>query len=433
MWAVSFAMMSLLLAACGNTAPNEGASTEGDKQPNVEPTKEPLELSVYYMGSDSSTERFMEVYGDAIRKKYPNFTLKWMNYNSVKFADLAPTKTPVDIFYGPMGNYPLVTESGYADMDITDLVQTNKIDLNKLEPASLGIMKQMNGGKLNALPINLLYLVLVYNKDIFDKFGEPYPKDGMTWDQTLEIAKRLTRQDAGVQYMGFGNQQWAAFWRGNQYGQEMFDAAAGKAILDSGKWPDMFRKIVPFFQIDGNPYMPDPANTFTKERRLAMMVGLNSQVTSPTVFQGVNYDVVQLPTYPDRPGVGSGPQPLWFSVSGTTAHRKEAFAAIAQLLTPEYQMQIARTSSYPALQMDGLEQILGSDNEQMKTRNIKGLIPNKFAPAPLPTLYGIAPASALNEAFNAAATGQKDINTALREANEKLNKLLEERKAAGAK
>ncbi|MDF2715158.1 MAG: extracellular solute-binding protein family 1 [Paenibacillus sp.] len=120
-----------------------------------------------------------------------------------------------------MGNYASVVDGGYAELDITELVRKHKLDLNRFEPASLQIMRQMNGGKLNALPINLLYLVLVYNKDIFDKFGEPYPRDGMTWEEAVQIAKKLTRNDAGVQYMGFGNQQWAAFWRGNQFGQEM--------------------------------------------------------------------------------------------------------------------------------------------------------------------------------------------------------------------
>ncbi|MDF2715157.1 MAG: transporter substrate-binding protein [Paenibacillus sp.] len=191
--------------------------------------------------------------------------------------------------------------------------------------------------------------------------------------------------------------------------------------------------MVPFFQINGNEYMANPMDAFVKERRLAMMVGLNSQATSPLTFQGVNYDVVQLPSFPDRPGIGSAPQPLWFSISGTTPHREEAFLSIAELLTVEFQTAIARSSSYPSVMIPGLESILASDNEPMKSRNVKGLIPKKFATAPVPTLYGIAPTTVLNEAFQSVAKGEKDINTALREANEKLNKQLEERKAAGAK
>lgn len=41
-----------------------------------------------------------------------------------------------------------------------------------------------------------------YNKGIFDKFGVPYPKDGMTYDEAIELAKKVTRSVDGVQYYG---------------------------------------------------------------------------------------------------------------------------------------------------------------------------------------------------------------------------------------
>lgn len=46
---------------------------------------------------------------------------------------------------------------------------------------------------------------LFYNKDIFDKFGVAYPKNGMIYEETLDLdlARRVTRSDGGVQYLGF--------------------------------------------------------------------------------------------------------------------------------------------------------------------------------------------------------------------------------------
>src|SRR5690606_24616722 len=63
-------------------------------------------------------------------------------------------------------------------------------------------------GKFHAVPDKANYPfvnhALVYNKDIFNKFAVEYPKDHMTWDEVVELSKRLQRMDNGVQYYGLG-------------------------------------------------------------------------------------------------------------------------------------------------------------------------------------------------------------------------------------
>ncbi|MDD5698788.1 MAG: extracellular solute-binding protein [Victivallaceae bacterium] len=41
-------------------------------------------------------------------------------------------------------------------------------------------------------PLNLYHTYLIYNKDIFDKYGVPYPPYDLTWDKYIEIAQKLT-------------------------------------------------------------------------------------------------------------------------------------------------------------------------------------------------------------------------------------------------
>jgi multiple sugar transport system substrate-binding protein len=55
---------------------------------------------------------------------------------------------------------------------------------------------------LYALPFSMNYGMTIYNKDIFDKFGIPYPKDMMTWNEMLDLGKKLTKLEQGVQYVG---------------------------------------------------------------------------------------------------------------------------------------------------------------------------------------------------------------------------------------
>ena len=41
-------------------------------------------------------------------------------------------------------------------------------------------------------PLNLYHSYIIYNKDIFDKYGVPYPPEDLTWGKYIEIAQKLT-------------------------------------------------------------------------------------------------------------------------------------------------------------------------------------------------------------------------------------------------
>jgi multiple sugar transport system substrate-binding protein len=47
-------------------------------------------------------------------------------------------------------------------------------------------------GKQYGVPLSVQARVLFYNRNIFDRFGVPYPRGAMTWREFIEIAKRVT-------------------------------------------------------------------------------------------------------------------------------------------------------------------------------------------------------------------------------------------------
>lgn len=69
-----------------------------------------------------------------------------------------------------------------------DLIKRHNIDLSRFEPSIISALEKMSGGGLYGLPLYNDRMALYYNKDIFDKFGVPYPKDGMTWDEVIELS-----------------------------------------------------------------------------------------------------------------------------------------------------------------------------------------------------------------------------------------------------
>ncbi|MGQ9597923.1 MAG: extracellular solute-binding protein [Anaerolineae bacterium] len=59
-------------------------------------------------------------------------------------------------------------------------------------------------GKIWSLPVEATYLLIYYDKRLFDAAGVPYPQPGWTWDDFLAIAKALTIRDGDtVSQWGF--------------------------------------------------------------------------------------------------------------------------------------------------------------------------------------------------------------------------------------
>lgn len=101
-----------------------------------------------------------------------------------------------------------ITLIGYKQMglpsDIGEVVQKNKFNLDRFKPDTLDAIKiGYESDYLIGIPYTMQFNALYYNKDIFDRFGVPYPKDGSTWHQLIELARTLTRQHDGVKYRGF--------------------------------------------------------------------------------------------------------------------------------------------------------------------------------------------------------------------------------------
>src|SRR2546427_477585 len=57
--------------------------------------------------------------------------------------------------------------------------------------------RRRRGAAVYAIPDGYTPMVVVYNKDLFDRGGIPYPSDDWTWDDFTRIAKLLTRDTDG--------------------------------------------------------------------------------------------------------------------------------------------------------------------------------------------------------------------------------------------
>lgn len=86
---------------------------------------------------------------------------------------------------------------------------------------------QINGVQY-LLPKDYSPLAVYYNKTIFDKAGIPYPKEGWTWDDMLDIALDLTQDTDGDGRIDVYGLQLPASWT---TGFEYWVAAAGGSLI----------------------------------------------------------------------------------------------------------------------------------------------------------------------------------------------------------
>jgi multiple sugar transport system substrate-binding protein len=437
-----------LLAACTGNGGGEKKETGSDGKKDGEATQktdtsvkqEPVTLTFFEPSTGQSKQLFMEQYGNAIEKKFPNVKTNFVHITPkdgggyVLLPDLLATGTHIDVVFSSIG----AIHSRFIDFqlqsDITDLITKYKYDMSRLDDTAVGLMKEIAGGGIYGLPVTNNPSVLVYNRDLFDKFGVPYPKDGMTWDETYDIAKKMTRTDGGVNYRGFVT-SFSHIALMNQLSANFVDRATFKPLLSTDdKWKKHADNLVRFFQIPGNEAKGTNLAQMNKwfiEERIAAMYATQVWLSPSDPLNMVNWDLASLPEYGDLRGVGSQPYPTYFNITNMAkgTARDTAFQVIAWLTSDEYQLAKSKEGVLPMVKSPEIRAAFGSNMPFLKGRNVKALMPAKPAAASVWTKYTPVANVAMLEQLDKVLQGQIDVNAAMRQASEVVEKKVAEDKA----
>ncbi|RKN85548.1 ABC transporter substrate-binding protein [Paenibacillus ginsengarvi] len=423
------------LSACG--ASNDGKTKEPEAGKAAEAPKEPVTLTFYDPSAKQDPAIFMEQYGDFIQKKYPHITVKYISSPDTNpeghIANMLAAGEPIDIMLNAdINHYRLIAPFKF-EYDLTGLAKSRGFDLSKLEPGTLKAVQALsNNNGLYAIPYKMQAMGLLYNKDLFDKFGRPYPKDGMTWDEVYEVAKTMTRSDSGVQYRGFITQFYNTAWL-NQLSLGFVDPKTEKSVLNSDeRWARLVKNLTRFYEIPGNETKEGSfgtiSNLFLKDRVAAMYAYF-----IPTTPQEVNWDVVTYPEFSDRRGVGPQQLLTLAYVTSTSKHKEAAFDAVAYLASDEVQTNMSRKAlAFPVTTSQAAKDAFGQDTPFLQGKNVRALLKSKPAD-PFPSSpYQRTAALPLEKTMYELTKGAMDVNTALRKMAEDGDKDIEKAKAAAA-
>jgi multiple sugar transport system substrate-binding protein len=392
---------------------------------------EPVKLVLYDQAAALSPEEFEAFFIRPVQAKYPNITIE-MTKTSGQELIAAGTVPDLITTSRPYVSTQLELRLGG---DLTQMVKDNGIDLSRLQPEPLEALRQMGGnGELFGLPFSIGYGVTAYNKDIFDKFAVPYPKDEITWNQMLELGKKLTRIDQGVQYIGAAPRNAQAMTL--QYSLPVIDLKTNKAVLTSDGYNKVFTLMKQFYAIPG--YLGDGGQSvyewaaFFKDQRVAMFPdwfsSLTSQLTSQQKNGGVpfNWDIVSFPVYDDRPTLGKQVDFHVVMVPPTGKNKDAASLVVKTMLSDEVQTLLNKSGRLTALKDDKVKSTLAQSLPLYKGKNVQGIFKVKAAPVVESTVYDTKIYKILKDSGEEMAKKDLDVNTVLRQANEKANQVINE-------
>lgn len=186
-YAASLLALSLTLTACTSGGGKEEGAVGGlDRE-----DKGTLKIGYF------NEEAFYMQYGNAFQAMFPNLELEVISTEEAMSAD-DPVTAMESLIEEQQPDAVLLTEEQYAGLaqdgklyDLDAAVKQDNFDLEGFLPSVIDLLKARGGGKLYGLSPSFSSQALYYNKDLFDKYGVPYPTDGMSWDDVLQLAARF--------------------------------------------------------------------------------------------------------------------------------------------------------------------------------------------------------------------------------------------------
>ncbi|WP_028551524.1 ABC transporter substrate-binding protein [Paenibacillus sp. UNC451MF] len=416
----SLAAVGLLAGCSGGKPAQESTSTAAPKA-----EAKPVTIKIYQWVAVAD-DQWQQLYVEPVKKKYPHITLEQVTRGKgTNPEELVASGEFPDIFTISNDIRPY-TNLGLTQ-DMSTLIKKENIDLSKFD-ASLTERSKVDN-QMVAFPFYSSPTALYYNKDIFDKFAIPYPKDGMYWEDIINVAKQVTRSDAGFQYKGLHPQSIFAMKGGLPI--DLLDAKTDTPTINNDQWKQLLTLYANLLSIPGNEpkggAFADVVNTFVKDKNTAMVISNMMPSMQEATKNGLNWDMVQLPSYKGYDGLKGLGDTMYIGVNKVSKNQDDAMKVLSVLTSEEVQTTMAKKYGYyPVLASKAVKDSFGADMEFLKGKNVQAIFKGQIAPYMPSSMY--SGHADVRKIFNAkvadVVAGKKDVNSALREADEEITKLM---------
>jgi multiple sugar transport system substrate-binding protein len=423
---------ALTMTGCASVVQESSGNQEGEAGNKEEAwvvSNEPVTLKLYVNVVRLPDNEFKAFFVEPLKMKYPNISIELL---TGKLEDLIVAGNMPDLIASD-NDWHMPLKQLDLPMDLTDLVKKSGLDLSKLNQAAVNAVKNLEPGQLQGIPWSLNQGALFYNKDLFDKFGITYPKDDMLWPDVMELSKKLTRQQDGVQYIGIDLR--FPDHMVSPYTQPFVDPKTNKALVDI----PLYKKVLELFDQmykqpgyigpkDKYAYGPDG---FVKDKIQAMQPDWVTKIVSDLIQAEVDgiapdWDMVTNPTFEDAKGKGRHALADMLVITKASKHKEQAMQVINMMVSREMQILQSRHSRVTILNDDEVKKQFGANTPSLKSKNTAAVFKNPSVPTPPPHIADKEVQTVIRNIRKEMAIGKKDINTVLREGQEKADKKIAE-------
>jgi sn-glycerol 3-phosphate transport system substrate-binding protein len=399
----------------------------------------PVEVSFFYpVAVGGPITKIIDSYAADFEKENPGIKLKPIYSGSYQesiakaLTSMKSGDPPVMSILLSTDMYTLVDEDAIVPFD--ELLKTPE-DRAWLKGFYPGFMENsQTGGKTWGIPFQRSTIVLYWNKEMFKEAGLDPSRPPATWKEQLDYAQKLTKRDAsgnvtqwGLQIPSSGFPYWLFQALAIQNGVNLMNAAGTQTYYDRpeviealGYWVDLARKhrVHPEGIVE---WGTTPRDFF--ERKMAMMWTTTGNLTNVKNNAKFDFGVAMLPAGKQR-GSPTGGGNFYLFKKSTPAQREAALKFIKWVTQPARAAQWGIDTGYVAISPAAFETpVMKKYVADFPAAAVaRDQLPH--AKAELSTHDNQRVTKALNDGLQAALTGTKTPEQAMKDAQREAERLL---------
>ena len=328
--------------------------------------------------------------------------------------------------------FTLIDEDAIQPFD--DVIKTpeDRAWLASFYPAFME--NSQTGGKTWGIPFQRSTIVLYYNKEAFKEAGLDPNRPPATWKEQIEYAQKLTKHDAsgkvtqwGIQIPSSGFPYWLFQALAIEAGTNLMNSAGTQTYYDRPEviealtyWVDLVNKykVHPQGIVE---WGTTPKDFF--EKKVAMMWTTTGNLTNVKTNAKFDFGVAMLPAGKQR-GSPTGGGNFYLFKKSTPAQREAAFKFIKWMTSPQRAAQWGIDTGYVAVRPDAWETPVMKQYVAGFPAAAVARDQLPFAKAELSTHDNQRVTKALNDGLQAALTGTKTPEQAMKDSQRESERLL---------
>ncbi|MFF2888523.1 ABC transporter substrate-binding protein [Paenibacillus sp. NPDC057967] len=157
-------------------------------------------------------------------------------------------------------------------MDLDTLLNQDKDNgiLSGMVPVITDYLRSIGSGKLYGLANGFYSRALYYNKDLFDRANVPYPRDGMSWEEVLQLAQLFNQEEtgsSGLRLFTASTPFQLAIEVGLSKNLRYVDNKGEQVTISGEQWRHVFEMVMQSFQSksiyeSSDDHLPQPGMSY---------------------------------------------------------------------------------------------------------------------------------------------------------------------------